>query len=253
MTDRIARRTRPAVLLAALSLAAGCAAAPTEDPEPTARGEEQSPAPVDCSVARCIALTYDDGPGANTDRLLRILDEHQAPATFFVLGHKVAAGHDTLRTIREQGHQIGAHGFSHTRFTELSDAQLAEELARTNEVIEQATGVKPQIFRPPYGAYDERVAARTPMPLVLWDVGSNDTRDQDPQKLVKTVLAKARPGSIVLMHEHNDSTVRAAAPLIRSLRKAGFTLVRVEDLFADTEMRDGQAYTRREDGSARRG
>ena len=99
-----------------------------------------------------IALTFDDGPGPYTAQLLDILDQHGAKATFFLIGSKVSAQADVLRRMHARGHQLGNHSWSHPELPKLPVGQIAGEIDRTNDAIKQATGIKPTILRPPYGA-----------------------------------------------------------------------------------------------------
>ena len=127
-----------------------------------------------------IALTFDDGPGPYTAHLLDILDQYGAKATFFLIGSKVSAQADVLRRMHARGHQLGNHSWSHPELPKLPIDQIAGEIDRTNEAIRQATGVKPSILRPPYGAVNgvvlEQIRARG-MSSILWSVDTRDDRD----------------------------------------------------------------------------
>ncbi|MGW4798187.1 polysaccharide deacetylase family protein [Nonomuraea sp. NPDC004297] len=108
--------------------------------------------PIDCRRVKCVALTFDDGPGVYTDELLRHLAAYRARATFFVIGQNVAAHPEVLRRTYEAGHEIGGHTWSHPDLTKLTAAAVRAQFARTDQAVKAAIGVTPKLIRPPYGA-----------------------------------------------------------------------------------------------------
>lgn len=239
MSSRVTPRL--SALLLGILLLAGCASQPSEpQPEPVA-----TPPAVDCAITKCVALTFDDGPGEYTNRLLDELSEQHTPATFFVLGKNVKKYPKTLKRMVDEGHQIGSHTFDHKDITKLTAEGIEHEVQWTDEAIEQAAGVKPQILRPPYGAHGAVYDRLIPYPLVLWDVDTLDWKHHDPQKTVKIALEEAKPGSIILMHDIHESSVKAVPQLVSKLHDAGYTLVTVDQLFAGTDFKPAKAYDHR--------
>ncbi len=200
------------------------------------------PAPVsrvDVGERRLAALTFDDGPAEDTERVLDLLAAHGARATFFVLGRQVAGREETLRRALAEGHELGNHGWSHARADELSPEELASELERTSAAIEAATGAVPRLARPPYGAAAEPFAAaawKVGMRTALWSVDPEDWRGDDGAAIARRVLAAVHPGAIVDLHDgwgrtpaSRRVTVDALATLLPALAAADWRLVTVSE------------------------
>ncbi|MER5426413.1 polysaccharide deacetylase family protein [Streptosporangium roseum] len=192
---------------------------------------------IDCRRVKCVALTYDDGPGGYTGQLLDILARHHARATFFVIGQKVAEdGPHTLRRMVTEGHEIGNHTWSHTQLTALSDAGIKGELGRAQGIVHHVTGRWMTLMRPPYGATGRRVAAearRRGLAQILWDVDTLDWRDRD-SLIVTQRAVTVTPGSVVLMHDIHSTTVEAATQVLDMLALQGYTFVTVSELYGKT-------------------
>jgi peptidoglycan/xylan/chitin deacetylase (PgdA/CDA1 family) len=191
---------------------------------------------VPCSSRPCVALTFDDGPSPEvTPRVLDILREKGARATFFLVGRQVDLHPDLARRVRSEGHAVGNHTYSHPPlFCFLSPRRLREEIARAQDAIAGATGTRPRHFRSPVGLrhpFLERALGREALELVLWQLRTYDTRALTPETLRRRILDRARPGSIVLMHDRSGpgaSAMLAALPaVIDGLRERGFELVTV--------------------------
>ena len=183
---------------------------------------------------RVVALTFDDGPDpVRTPALLDALAELDAPATFFLVGDVVDANADVVRRIASEGHELGNHTYCH-RYLPLARSRSVErELRATDRAVERATGVVPTLARPPWGGrspWTVRAFRRLAKRLVLWDVNSFDWKGKPAQEVVARVLERARPGSIILMHEARDGgevTIEAVRLLVPALRARGFELVTV--------------------------
>ncbi|HLU74189.1 MAG TPA: polysaccharide deacetylase family protein [Nonomuraea sp.] len=204
------------------------------------------PAP-DTSCDRCVALTFDDGPGRYTTRLLDALRARGARATFFVVGEMVAApgGAARLRRIAREGHELGNHSWTHTQLTTLPRRLIARELQRTGDVVRYATGVRMHLMRPPYGSTDRRVAAesrRRGLAQILWNVDTYDWRDRVP-KVVARRAARAKPGSVVLLHDIHRTTVKAVPRVLDALTRKGYRLVTVSELYGSAP-EPGRRYRR---------
>ncbi|MFI7613732.1 polysaccharide deacetylase family protein [Nonomuraea terrae] len=194
-------------------------------------GAPQAAERVDCRRVKCVALTFDDGPGPYTDALLHHLKAHRARATFFVVGRNVAANPAPVREAYAAGHEIGSHTWSHPDLTKITATRIRLELSRTDEVIKAAIGVTPKLVRPPYGAVNSAVRLQTTRPMVLWSVDTLDWRLRDSAKVARRTLASVRPGSVILFHDIHASTVRAMPRILKSLSKRGYRFVTVTRLF----------------------
>ncbi len=204
------------------------------------------PRRINCAKRRCIALTFDDGPGPYTDQLLRTLAAHRARATFFVLGSRAQSYPKTLRRVVASGHEVGNHSFSHADLTRLSRRGVLRELRSTNRAVRRAAGIRPRVMRPPYGASNAVVGAtarRLGMPQIRWSVDTYDWRDHDSHVVARRALAGARPGAVILMHDIHLTSVQAVDRLVTGLRRRGYTLVTVSELFG--KVRPGASYSQR--------
>lgn len=188
------------------------------------------------------ALTFDDGPsGRFTRRLLEGLEQRETKATFFLCGYRIREDPELVRSIREGGHEIGSHGDSHKRMTDLSPAQLRQELETTNELL----GETPRFLRPPEGRYNDAVcqaAREAGMGILTWSVDPRDWADHDVQRIVQEVLKNVRDGDVILMHDMSDSSVDAALQIVDSLKQQGFQLCTVSELASEVD--PGEVYSR---------
>jgi peptidoglycan/xylan/chitin deacetylase (PgdA/CDA1 family) len=194
-----------------------------------------------------LSLSFDDGPSEWTPSLLDALARYSARATFFVLGEAVQGREAVLQRAVAEGHELGNHTFSHRDSTELTDQDLRDDLIRAGEEIRAAVGFLPRLARPPYmvdPARFARVASALGFrPTVLASVDARDWDEPTPAPIVARVLAGARPGAIVDLHDgipmrsrraHRDRspTVEAMEQLLPELRDRAFDLVTVSELLA---------------------
>lgn len=200
---------------------------------------------VDCNKEKCVALTFDDGPGRYTERLLNQLKEANVPATFYLLGQNAPIYPKTVQRMVREGHQLGNHTLSHKSLTTLSKTQVSHEVQDSAKKIKKVAGTAPDTMRPPYGARNKDVDSRIDVPLVLWDVDTLDWQHRDPKKTVKIAMNEVSDGSIILMHDIHESSVKAVPNLIKKLKKKGYKLVTVNELFADKKFEGSKTYARR--------
>ena len=203
------------------------------EPKPELAPAPAAPTPAPTTGNKVIALTFDDGPGPYTAHLLDILDQYGAKATFFLIGSKVSGQASVVRSIQARGHQLGNHSWSHPELPKLSVDQIAGEIDRTNEAIRQATGVKPSILRPPYGAVNgvvlEQLRLRN-MSSILWSVDTRDWADRNSQIVCSRAVAGARPGAVILMHDIHQTSVNAVPCILSSLKQQGYSFVTIQQL-----------------------
>ncbi len=224
-----------------------------------ARAESAAATPrdIDCRVTKCVAITFDDGPGLYTDKLLQALDRAGARATFFVLGDVSAARPAALRKIAAAGHEVATHTWSHRALPSLTDEQVRAQLTRSADVIEAITGTRPALMRPPYGSLSPRVTGilgAREWPIVLWDVDPEDWKYRNADTVYRRVISMTAPGSIVLLHDIHATTVAAVPRILAELERRGYTAVTVSELYGRT-LTNGAVYYDRMDaylGSAGR-
>ncbi|CAN3130385.1 polysaccharide deacetylase family protein [Mycobacterium sp. smrl_JER01] len=189
---------------------------------------------VDCARVKCVALTFDDGPGPHTDRLLQILRANHAVATFFLIGDKVAADPAAARRIADAGMEIGNHTWQHRDMTMLSPPEIATEFSRAGDAIEAATGRRPTLTRTGFGAIDDVVlaeAGRQGLAAVNWDVIAFDWQHDANAAATRDVLmSQVRPNAVVLLHDTFASTVELMERFIPVLTANGYHLVSVSQL-----------------------
>jgi peptidoglycan/xylan/chitin deacetylase (PgdA/CDA1 family) len=186
-----------------------------------------------------IALTFDDGPDpARTPALLDALAELDVKATFFLIGAGVDANPELAKRIADAGHEVGNHTYTHRYLPIARTKRVTTELAATDRAIAKATGKVPTLARPPWGGrapWTVRAFEKLAKRVVLWDVNSFDWKGKPAAEVAQRVLDRARPGSIILMHdarEGGEVTVEAVKLLVPALRARGFELVTVSNAVA---------------------
>lgn len=223
------------------------AAADVKQPEPVSAYSEDGTfvgrkvRGVNCAVTKCVALTFDDGPGVETGKLLDILEEKNVPATFFVVGKMVMENPQFVKRMHEQGHEIGSHTWSHPLLVRMSPEKIKVEMQKTADAVREATGQEITIYRPPYGGRNAKVDRAVGLPAILWDVDTLDWKHKNTAKTVEATLRGSNAGSIVLMHDIHGPTIAAVPAIIDGLRKRGFTLVTYDMLMAGKKV--GQTET----------
>ncbi len=182
-----------------------------------------------------IALTFDDGPHEKlTPRLLDLLAQHHIHATFFVVGENAAQYPEILQRAVREGHEIGNHSWSHPNFAKMSEEAVRSQVKRTGDAITSATGVRPTLLRPPYGAITPRqkhwLHDDLDYEIILWDVDPLDWKNPGPSVVTNRILKETRAGSIVLSHDIHAQTIEAMPETLRELEEKGFKFVTVSEL-----------------------
>ncbi|MEY9862428.1 peptidoglycan/xylan/chitin deacetylase (PgdA/CDA1 family) [Catenulispora sp. GAS73] len=200
---------------------------------------------VDCSAAKCIALTFDDGPGPDTGRLLDLLKAQNVPATFFVLGDQAVKYPTVVNREYAEGNEVGNHTWDHKDLSTLPAAAVQEEINRAADAI-TATGIpRPTLVRPPYGAVNDTVRTVAGFPFIMWRVDPEDWKYPDPTRVADQIVGHAKPGRIVLSHDTHKTTVDAMPAVIQRLKQQGYTFVTVSTLMKGTALQNGQSYFNR--------
>ena len=186
---------------------------------------------------KVLALTFDDGPSEFTPDVLRVLSRYDVPATFFVLGERTVSMPEVVRSVADAGHGVGIHGWTHTAFTELDRGDLAADLRRTAELLQELTETECHSVRPPYGRYDGELISRlADRQLVtwLWTAEARDwSVDHSAHQIAEKILRSLTPGGIVLLHDgggNRSATVRALPRIIEGALARGFHFVTLDEV-----------------------
>ncbi len=205
---------------------------------------------VDCTVQKCVALTFDDGPGPYTDRLLKVLADNDAKATFFLIGNKVAADPAGARRIADAGMEIGSHTWEHPNMTAIPVEDIPAQFSKANAAIEAATGQRPTLVRTAGGLVDDQVlaeAGKQGLADINWDVIPFDwANDANLAASRQILMTQIKPGSVVLLHDTYSSTVDLVYQFIPVLKANGYHLVTVSQLLGPRA--PGSLYGSRENG-----
>lgn len=183
-----------------------------------------------------IAISFDAAWGADdTDTLLQILEENDVKTTFFMCGYWVDKYPEEVKKIAEAGHDLGNHSATHPHMSQLSKEQIKEELITTGNKIEELTGVKSELFRPPFGEYTNDVisaAEECGYYTIQWDVDSLDWKEYGVQEEISKVLnhKKLGNGSIILFHNDAKYTPQALDSIIKGLKEKGYEIVPISEL-----------------------
>lgn len=178
-----------------------------------------------------VALTFDDGPNAKyTPLLLEGLRKRNIHATFFLLGENILKNKELLLRMQKDGHLIGCHTWSHVQLDKISPSRASREILKTNSLIYHITGTYPTCLRPPYGAWKKDLELPVTMLPVFWDVDTLDWQSQNPESILDIVRKNVQDGSIILMHDSYDSSVRAALAIADELTEKGYDFVTADQL-----------------------
>ncbi len=184
-----------------------------------------------------IALTFDDGPDiVKTPHLLRILEEYDAKATFFLMGKKIDANKEIVRQIVANGHQIGNHSYYHKNiFPLLSLKKMKEELYRTQKLLKEITGEENSIFRPPFGVTNPTIAKAVKsigLKVIGWRIRSLDTDSSlSKEKILSRVLKKIKAGDIILLHDTSEHVLWLTTNILKYIKEQNLKAVTIDDAF----------------------
>jgi peptidoglycan/xylan/chitin deacetylase (PgdA/CDA1 family) len=191
---------------------------------------------------KAVALTFDDGPSPiYTPQIMALLKQYGAHGTFFVIGKQVEQDPRLVQALLQDGNEVGNHSFSHPRMTQENQISRAQEVERTALDLDLlGCPAAPRLFRPPYGAYDDRLKsylAHTGRHLVLWGIDSGDWQGLAAPAIIKNVLGRVRNGAIVIFHDGDEQdqadrrpTVEALKTILPALQTAGYRMVTVSEL-----------------------
>lgn len=177
-----------------------------------------------------VALTFDDGPGKRTEELLDVLEQNGAHATFFMVGPNVKRYPETVKRIYETGNELGNHSTNHPQLTKLSPEKIQKEMNETNEAVKKASGVKPTVMRPPYGAINDKVKANVGLPMIMWSIDTLDWKTKNVEAIKNVTYKNVKDGDVILLHDIHNKSVDAAKEMIPELIAKGYQLVTISEM-----------------------
>ncbi len=185
---------------------------------------------------KLVAITFDDGPSKYTETFLEILKKYDVKATFFMVGRGVKQFPELAKKVAEAGHQVAGHTMNHPNLTKVSVETLHSELDDSFGLIEQASGVKSKVLRPPYGAFNYEVfkAADSRLTAVVnWNVDSVDWKRPGADAIMANATGHMKPGYIILMHDGGgprEQGIEALPKIIEAWKAAGYRFVTISEL-----------------------
>ena len=184
-----------------------------------------------------IAVSFDDGPVKNyTPEVLQLLKQENIKATFFCIGNRIAGNEDILKQIKDDGHIIGNHSYSHHFWFDMfSSKKMLTDLQQMDHEMVRVTGLQPKLFRPPYGVTNPNLkkaiinGGYTP---VGWSVRSMDTVIKDTTKLLNKLNRSIKPGAVFLFHDTSKTTLQVLPAFIKEVKNKGFHIIPLDKLLA---------------------
>jgi peptidoglycan/xylan/chitin deacetylase (PgdA/CDA1 family) len=205
---------------------------------------------VNCSVVKCIALTFDDGPSPYTGRLLQILKDNGAKATFFEIGNKVAANPAGAKMVVDAGMELGNHTWEHPNMTTIPPEDIPAQFSKASDAIEAATGHRPVLTRTAGGLINDQVLAAAKaqgLADINWDVIPFDwANDSNTAATRYMLMTQIKPNSVVLFHDTYSSTVDLVSQFIPVLKDNGYHMVTVTEMIGPRA--PGSSYGSRDNG-----
>lgn len=182
-----------------------------------------------------IALSFDDGPARQfTGEMLQVLKDQEVSAAFFCIGKNIGENQQLIQQVHQQGHLLANHSYSHHFWFDLfSSAKMLQDLQRADAEMKRVTGLRPRLFRPPYGVTNPNLkkailaGGYTP---IGWNVRSMDTVIKDEQKLLERVKRSLKPGAIFLFHDTSRTTLAILPIFIQWVKQQGYEIVRLDKL-----------------------
>lgn len=188
-----------------------------------------------------VALTFDDGPDQHTQKVVEKLNKFNVKATFFMIGQKISSQSSLVKSMHQQGHLLANHSWDHTKASQYQDADSywSEQIAPTNQIIQETTGLIPTLFRPPYGNISDPQILKlidNKIKTVIWSIDTQDWNDNinTKENVASHAIKHAHPEAIILMHDgggNRQGTVDALSDIIEHYRQLNYQFVTVDELF----------------------
>ncbi len=188
---------------------------------------------------RVISVTFDASWGGDkTLAILDLLDEYNAKATFFLVEIWVDKFPELVKEIAARGHEIGNHSASHAHFTQISESQTRQELSSCSDSIEALTGIRPTLFRPPYGDYNSKVVTvvrDAGYECVQWSIDSQDWKNRGVDDLIRRATKNVQSGDIILFHNDSQYILEALPTILKTYQAEGFQMIPAKDILLTGE------------------
>lgn len=229
------KRWVPLLALAVLALAyAAMREAPTVM---TAVATRELPVYNVDTEEKVLSISFDAAWGcANTEGILDILDRYDVKTTFFLVGFWAEKYPELVAELVARGHEIGNHSATHPHMSQLTQAQIREELRQCSELVRSITGKPTTLFRPPYGEYNDdvvRVARAEGYECVQWNVDSLDWKNLGTQNMISQCTKSVHPGDIVLFHNDSKYILEALPTILEYYTQAGYRIIPVSQLLLE--------------------
>ncbi|HAE81005.1 MAG TPA: polysaccharide deacetylase [Lachnoclostridium sp.] len=178
-----------------------------------------------------VALTFDDGPYAKVgNRIMDCAAQYNAKVTFYVVGDRVNTYASEMRRMVNEGHEVGNHTMNHKILTKIGAGEIAAQIEKCNQAVQNVTGIRPRTVRLPGGGKNSTVLANISQPIILWNLDTLDWKHRNAATSVQKVLSSVKDGDVILMHELYTASADAACQLIPELTARGYQLVTVSEL-----------------------
>jgi peptidoglycan/xylan/chitin deacetylase (PgdA/CDA1 family) len=181
-----------------------------------------------------IAISFDDGPATYTPEILQLLKKENIKAAFFCIGNRIAGNEKILQQVKEDGHIIGNHSYSHHFWFDIYPAKkMLKDMQMMDREMENVIGLKPLLFRPPYGVINpnlKKAIIKGNYTTVGWSVRSLDTTIKEEIKLLHRIMAQLKPGAVFLFHDTSQTTLQVLPQFIKEVKNQGYSIVPLDKL-----------------------
>lgn len=188
---------------------------------------------------KVVAISFDASWGADkTIAILDILDEHDVKTTFFLVGGWVKKYPEMVQEIHRRGHEIGNHSDTHPHMSQLGEDKIRKELRDMSDRVEKLIGVRPTLFRPPYGDYNDRVirvVRNEGYEAVQWSIDSLDWKDRGTEDIIRQCTHRVEKGDIVLFHNDSNDIANALPTVIEHYQSLGYRIIPVSEILLKGE------------------
>ncbi len=183
---------------------------------------------------KIISISFDCAWGTeHTDSLLEAMEKYNVKCTFFPVEFWTKKYPEYVKKIHDAGHELGTHSATHSHMSKLSESDIEKELLSSAKAIEEITGQKVKLFRPPFGEYNDRLiltSRKLGFEVIQWDVDSLDWKDLSAEKIAMRIISKVRNGSIILCHNNGLHTASALPLIFSDLQAKGYKFVPIGQL-----------------------
>jgi len=189
-----------------------------------------------CTVKVCdlkqVAITFDDGPGGYTPKLLDWLKENEVKASFFVVGQRLNSYKTALKRIVDEGHELGYHSYAHKQQTGMTTAKIISDFETTNQMAIDITGKGFTLWRTPGGGYNQRVLDAVPLPHIMWTVDTLDWKTRDKEAVYRSIIRSSDDGKIILLHDIHKTSVDGAIKAMEEMLEGDYEFLTVTELLS---------------------